>query len=369
MMVALVLLVPMSASGQDDVLAKARKAAASGSRADALTMLEAHLAEFPRDADAGLLYGLVLSWEGRYNEARPVLQQVLAESPEYTDARVALMNIELWSGNSALALEQAERILAGHPGNVTARTVRDRAEATIRPWWGTVRYALDTYNDETEPWHETYLYVTRRTRVGPIVFRGIYAARGGEDDQMAEVEFYPRFRPGTYAYFNGGVAPDPTLYPSYRVAFDLFHAIGKGYEASVGARYVNFATGTQMYVTTLAKYVGHWMLTGKFYYVVSEDNPHSTSYHGGVRRYYGSDGTSYAGLAYSHGLSKEEIRSVADLARLDTDTVVAEVDHLVGTRLRLFVSGGTGRQERTDASPLWQTTVIGGLSVQFSALR
>ena len=48
---------------------------------DALHILEERLAAAPRDVDARLLYGLVLSWEGRYDDARPVLQQVLSQAP------------------------------------------------------------------------------------------------------------------------------------------------------------------------------------------------------------------------------------------------------------------------------------------------
>jgi thioredoxin-like negative regulator of GroEL len=101
-----ILLAAVGAAAQDDVLAKAREAARSGHRTEALTMLESHLAQSPRDVDARLLYGLVLSWEGRYDEARPVLQQVLAQAPTYTDARVALMNVEYWSGHSAEAKDR-----------------------------------------------------------------------------------------------------------------------------------------------------------------------------------------------------------------------------------------------------------------------
>ena len=87
-------LVAPCAAGQDDILTKARAAATSGRAEDALRMLQSHLDEAPRDVDARLLYGLVLSWEKRYDEARPVLQQVLTQAPGYTDARVALMNVE-----------------------------------------------------------------------------------------------------------------------------------------------------------------------------------------------------------------------------------------------------------------------------------
>ena len=54
--------VARAASGQDDVLVKARAEATSGHRDEALIRLEARLAETPRDVDARLLYGLVLSW-------------------------------------------------------------------------------------------------------------------------------------------------------------------------------------------------------------------------------------------------------------------------------------------------------------------
>ena len=75
----------------------------------------------------------MLSWEGRYDEARPVLRQVLTQAPTYTDARVALMNVEYWSGHSAAALEQADLILTSQPGHVAARDVRDRIKAAKPP--------------------------------------------------------------------------------------------------------------------------------------------------------------------------------------------------------------------------------------------
>jgi YaiO family outer membrane protein len=144
----------------------------------------------------------------------------------------------------------------------------------------------------------------------------------------------------------------------------LYQSIGRGFELSAGARQLEFETTTQIYVGTLSKYLGNWMFTGKVYYVPDTGPLHSTSYHGGFRRYFGGDGTSYAGLKYSHGFSRE-IMNLADLATLNSDTLSGEFDVLVGTRLRIFGSGGTGRQERVDRPMLWQTTIISGLSVQF----
>lgn len=365
---ACLLVAPVCAAGQDDILKQARAAATSGRREEALSMLEAHLGDAPRDVDARLLYGLVLSWEGRYDDARPVLQQVLTQAPTYIDARVALMNVEYWSGHSAEALEQADRILTGQPGNVTARAIRDRIEAANRPWWASTTYTLDAFDDGTDPWQEATASLTRRTGVGSLIMRWSHAERFGLRDNFFETEFYPRFRPGTYAFVGLGVAPEsePSLYPQYRVAFDLYQSFGRGFEVSGGARYMDFAAPlTQIYVATLTKYIGNWMWTGKVYHVPGEADLNSDSFVGGFRRYFGSDGTSYLGLNYGHGFSRAEIRSVQDLATFNSDTVRGEFDFLIGSRMRL--SGGTGvsHQERPNRSPVWQTTINAGLSVQF----
>jgi YaiO family outer membrane protein len=330
-------------------------------------MLETHLNEAPRDVDARLLYGLVLSWEGRYDEARPALQQVLTQAPAYTDARVALMNVEYWSGHPTEALEQADLILAGEAGNVTARAVRDRIEAANRPWTAGTTYTLDAFDDGTDPWQEASASLTRGTAIGSLILRWNHAERFGLRDNFFEAEFYPRFRPGTYAFVGLGVAPEsvPSLYPRYRVGFDLYQSLGHGFEASGGARYMDFAALTQVYVGTLTKYVGNWMWTGKLYYVPGEGELHSNTYVGGFRRYFGGDGTSYLGLNYSHGFSRQEVRSVQDLATFDSDTVRGEFDLIVGSRTRLSGGAGLSHQERPNRPPVWQTTITAGFSVRF----
>ena len=62
-------------------------------------MLESHLANSPRDVDARLLYGVVLSWDGRYDDAGRELRRVLDQTPTYNDARVALANMAWWTGD------------------------------------------------------------------------------------------------------------------------------------------------------------------------------------------------------------------------------------------------------------------------------
>jgi len=185
---------------QDDVIARARAADSSGQRPQALAMLATHLSSTPRDVDARLVYGLMLSWDKRYDEARAELQQVLTQAPEYKDARVALMNVNWWSGHTAEASDLASRILSSDPGDPEARLMRQRLDAKIRPWRVTTDYAVDAFNDGGDPWHEFALSIARETARGPIFFRGTNAARLGRRDQLIEVEAYPTLRAGTYAF-------------------------------------------------------------------------------------------------------------------------------------------------------------------------
>src|SRR5687767_10015195 len=126
LIVVALMVLPAMARAQGDVIALARTAAMEGRRVAALTMLEQHLAQSPADVDARLVYGLVLSWEGRYDDARRELQRVLAEAPGYADARSALANVDLWSR---------------------------RRGASGRGWTANVSYAHDRFSDDRGSWH------------------------------------------------------------------------------------------------------------------------------------------------------------------------------------------------------------------------
>jgi YaiO family outer membrane protein len=226
-------------------------------------------------------------------------------------------------------------------------------------------YGNDTFSDARDPWHESAVSLTRLTPRGSVILRASEARRFGLVDQMVETEFYPKIRAGTYAFVGVGAAPGATLYPSYRVAFDLYQAVGAGFEVSGGFRRLGFDSVTSIYVATVSRYVGNWMITGKVFHVPVRGPLDSTSYHGGFRRYVRGDGVSYVGLTYSHGFSREEIRSLADLTTLDSDTLRAEIDQQLVGRLRLFGSGGTSRQDRQNRDALWQTSLSGGFMVLF----
>lgn len=346
-------------------MARARAAASAGNRPAGIALLEAHLASSPRDVDARLVYGLILSWEGRYDDARRALLDVLAQAPAYLDARVALMNVEWWSGRLPEAREQVRAVLSRDAGNTQARHVLQRLEARTRPWTLGASYTRDTFNDDREPWQESALTLGRQTPVGSLSVRGSEADRFGLTDRQVDVEFYPTFRPGTYAFIGVGVGSDKILYPENRVSVDLYQSLGRGFEVSGGYRRLRFADTTEIYLATLTKYVGNWMLTGKAFVVPDNVLGDAWSYHANARRYFGAAGTSFIGAGYSHGFSREEPRGNGDLIRVNADTVRGQAEVDVTDRLRLSLSGSTSRQERALREPLWQSTFGGGLSFRF----
>lgn len=355
----------MSVSAQDDVIARARAAASAGNRPAGIALLETHLTTSPRDVDARLVYGLILSWDGRYDEARKAFQAVLAQSPDYLDARVALMNVEWWSGRLTEARELVRAVLSRDAGNTQARLVQQRLDARTRPWSFGAGYTRDTFNDQREAWQESSLSIGRETPIGSLIVRGSQADRFGLTDQQVDVEFYPTFRAGTYAFIGVGIGADKILYPENRVSIDLYQALGGGFEVSGGYRRLGFSEITHIYLATVTKYSGNWMLTGKAFTVPDQRLGASWSYHANLRRYFGAAGTSFIGAGYSHGFSREEPRGAGDLIRVDGDTVRGQADFDVTGILRFTVGASTSRQERALREPLWQTTAGAGLTIRF----
>ena len=352
-----------AASAQDDVISRARQASSEGRRADGLVLLESHLADSPRDIDARLTYGLLLSWDGKYDQARTELRSVLAVAPEYADARIALMNVEWWSGQRAEALALSTEILARDPGNPQARLVRQRLEARSRPWTATSWYAIDTFNDGANPWHETGISLGRETPIGSVIVRGTHASRFGYTDQLVELEAYPTFRAGTYAYVAVGTGTKKDLYPTYRAAFDLYQSLGHGLEISGGYRRLVFAEPVSIYTGALTQYIGQWAVTGKTFFVPSIEG-NSWSFHAESRRYVGSTGRSFVGLTVSQGFSREP-RGVGDVIALNSNTFRGQADLELTNRMRLLITSSASRQERVVLSTVWQTTVSAGAAYRF----
>ncbi|MEW6320131.1 MAG: hypothetical protein AB1635_03475 [Acidobacteriota bacterium] len=78
-----------------------------------------------------------------------------------------------------------------------------------------------------------------------------------------------------------------------------------------------------------------------------------------------AEGRSFAGATYSRGLSREEVRSSADLVQLDSDTLRGQFEAHLTPRLLLVLQAAVSRQERATRPTVLQRTAAGGLTVRF----
>ena len=195
--------------------------------------------------------------------------------------------------------------------------------------------------------------------------RASHARRFGLTDQLLELEAYPRFRAGTYAYLGFGAATQSALYPDWRLGAELYQSLPWAFELSAGYRRLQFDAPVDIAVASLTKYVASWMLTSRVYYVPDAAGGSSTSTFTSLRRYYGDEGTSFAGLRYGHGFAREELRDAADLVNVGSDSFAFELDHALPRRLRMAIVAGASRQERAEQPVLWQFTLTSSLSVRF----
>lgn len=384
-------------AGQSDVVTRARALAVAGQRGEAIKLLQDSLVISPRDSDARALLGTVLSWEGRYDEARRELEAVLTESPTHGDALPAMINVELWSNHSGRAEELASRALRNRPNDTGMLLARARAlsalkreteardtldrllvidprneqalqmrrslRASLRLWQVRVSSAYDAFSDHRVAWREWQVSVGRTTPIGSILLKGSRAERFGLKDDQVEFEMYPRLRPGTYAYVAGAYSPNALLYPEYRYAADLYQSLGAGFEGSVGFRRLGFGRGVNIYAGSLSKYYGQWLFTGRAF-VTPDSAGTSRSYHGSFRRYFGDAGT-YVGLRYGRGGWREELRNRNDFDVLDSDAGAAEAIVILTGRLELNLTGSYSREDRVEQRGLRQYSLSTGLGFRF----
>jgi YaiO family outer membrane protein len=310
--VVLAVFIASTAIAQEDPLARARSMATSGQREQALRLLETQMLQHPRDEDARTLYGIILSWDGQFDRAMKELRAVLAKNPGNEDARQALERIERWSQGPSV----------------------HRTQLSLG-----INY--DDY-ERSEAWRETFIELKVATRRAALLGRVSHAHRFGQDDEQFEVEAYPRLTRRSYAFLSIGYAPDATLYPESRFGAELYQGFGKGFEASIGARRLDFeATGaTNVYTVSLSKYLGNWLIGARAY-----QSDTDTAVQFMARRYYGDRG-GYLGLRFGQGSTRDDVRSAADLQSLEIREVAAEGLFTLTDRWVINVRGGVGRDSQ-----------------------
>jgi YaiO family outer membrane protein len=403
---AAALIVASAALGfSEDALSQARALAYSGKdqRDAALDLLRQHLTQEPDDTDARVFFGIVLSWQGRYGEAREQLSQVLAKHPDHGDALPALINVELWSDHPARAEQLAREALTRQPGNVelliaqahALRNLGRRTQATavldqvlqLSPGndeakqmrsaiskgvdqWDTkaaaeADFSYYWYSDGRSPLIQSSLSVRVPTPVGSIIGTENRADQFSLVSYQTDLEFYPHFRPGTYGYLEFGYSADGNLYPGYRGSADLFQSVGKGYEVSGGYRRLQFRSGVDIYTFALAKYHGKWLFTARGFLTPGNAGPSGTALLE-ARRFFGSEGRyDYVEFRYSVGASPAFANTVGEVQTLTSSSLHATLNKVIHKRWAVVGTGGFDMEQQVGVHDLRRYQIEGSVYYRF----
>jgi YaiO family outer membrane protein len=326
----------------------ARAYAYSGRRDEAETILDRLLVEHPADADLIVFKGRMLCWHGDLEGAEKAFERALEAQPRSADALAGLADVASWRGQYDASLIYARRALdldANHAGALfrvgsvllwqgdygPARGYLARA-VELEPLNTDFRRALDRavplfvrkaevwLSGRDEHWSDgrsDYGDLDLAVLFGLFDDRAKFVARmgrswraGGNDDRLS-LEAYPRLWKGAYGYFDLGLAPAARFLPTSSIHAEVYQALLKRYEVSLGFRRIGAALGNvSLAVASAAAYWGPWYPNVRIAWANANAGT-SFTWMTGLRRYFA--GASYAWAGLGRGTRSLETASVEEV--------------------------------------------------------
>jgi YaiO family outer membrane protein len=206
-----------------------------------------------------------------------------------------------------------------------------------------LEYAFTRLDGGAEPWHLGSLELSRRSPGGTLLARGSLARRFDRTGTQLEVEAYPRLSRRTYAFMGAGFSPDE-LFPEVRLGAELFTALAPGWEASAGARWLDFRTRDVTLLTgSVGAYPGSWYLAARPFLAL-DDGGSSLSGTVLARRYL-RDADEYVSLRLGGGEAPAEVFTAAELERVGSARAAVEGKTRLTRGANLLASLGWERDD------------------------
>jgi tetratricopeptide (TPR) repeat protein len=316
--------------------------------------------------DVRSFLGRTYAWEQKYNEARTEFSRVLIEKPDFADALDALIDVEIWTEQFTIANEYIKIALSYYPtselflmkkvkvslrqqdkltASMTLRKILDinpgnrEALKMLNETGGlklnnhvTFGYIVDFFDKQNKPQQLASVEYGKSFKLGSLNFRANYAQKFDKEGWQGEIDAYPRFWRGAYAYLNAGYSGSG-IFPDYKFGGDIFQMLPAGFEISLGARYLHFdindslsklrdrdstiyvkSEGTLLYSAYVGNYFRNYWFSARAYYTPQSDLKNNSgnsitkdasfSYVVNVR-YYIPDADNYIGVKFGRGRSPD----------------------------------------------------------------
>ncbi len=212
-----------------------------------------------------------------------------------------------------------------------------------------------------------HFYLRGQPLWGPILGTFSRADQYSLTGYQTQVDFYPRFRPGTYADVNVGYSADGNLYPSYRAGVDLFQSVRHGLEVSGGYRHLGFNTGVNVYTFALAKYYRDWLFTARGFVTPGDPGTSGTAVFS-ARRFFGSEGLhNYVEVDYSQGASPAAAQTIQDIVILNSSSLSATLDKSLHGRWGAQFIGSISDAQQVGVQHLRHYSASGQLYYKFGS--
>src|ERR1044072_2059227 len=128
-----------------------------------------------------------------------------------------------------------------------------------------VDYEYDRLNSGWSDWRQGYVSYGHKFSFGSIIGRYTRATKFDITGEQYEIESYPHIRDGTYAYLNYGHS-NTGVFPHDKYAAEIFQSLPYSFEASLGARRLEFSGPVVLYTGMVGYYVSSYYFNVRTYY-------------------------------------------------------------------------------------------------------
>ncbi len=379
----------------DDLFKQAREAAfEKKDRAQARSICYEILKRSPNYTDVEVFLARLYTWDDMYDSARAVFKKIFARDSSNYDAINAAIDLEYWSNNSEQALKYCnlglekyprsedfllkkakaladlkqydeafntlEELLKINNSNADALSFAERLKEDVRINAITVSYSYERFNEIFSPWQLGYIQYSRQTPIGTTILRANYGDRFDTKGMQYEIDMYPRFADGLYAYLNFGYS-NSSIFPKTRYGASLYYSLPFSFEVDAGFRLLKYSSDVWIYTGALGKYYSNFWFSFRTYITPSvQYASHSYSL---IIRYYLSGADDYIALSGGTGISPEASSIDNQNYWLKSNSGGIEYQSKITNRVIINVSGDYANEERSPGSFISEFTA--GISLKY----